>query len=113
MQRYGLVARRIGQRLYNICMSMEDWSDDIAVDTFRGMYADALRDNCPMGNACRLDGVAIEAEGSSKAPNLTLVADCPVVQCPVDVVFGVAGVQAIHMAQEAGLISGGTLNHKS
>jgi hypothetical protein len=92
---------------------MESWPDDIALDTFRGMYADALHDNCPMGDACRLGGVAIEAEGSTEAPNLILVAECPIVRCPVDVVFGVAGAQAIHTAQEAGLISGGTLGDKS
>lgn len=68
-QRYGLADRRIGQRLYNICMSMEGWPDDIAVDTFRGMYADALRDNCPMGT--RADWVVSRLRSKVRAERLT------------------------------------------
>ncbi len=96
---------------------MEGWPEDIALDTFRGMYADALRANCPMGRACRLGRVIIEAvdpsEFCGEPSGLKLVAECPAERCPIDIVFGVAGKQAIQIAQNAGLISGGSLKDNS
>lgn len=95
-------------------MTTEGWGVELVIGAFCGIFESELRRECPMGEVCQLGGVAIVSvthpTETGKRTKMRVECDCPVLNCPAAVVYGVAGELAIKKAKESGLIADGFLD---